>query len=198
MIGESLMSGFVGAVIGGVITGGFTLYGIWRSEKFARSSSSANEAELVTALLQAIHDELEVVFDRYRAQAAPLVEALGDNEPFLVYFPIASDYFTVFNGNAHLIGRVRDHDLRRSIVRTYVVSKGLVDSFRMNNHMLMEYERAHELAAATQLPADLATRTAKLEGLVKYGSALKKDHYEATRERDELFRRFHKRGVLKE
>ena len=35
---ESLMSGLIGALAGGLITGGFTIYAINRTETFAKSS----------------------------------------------------------------------------------------------------------------------------------------------------------------
>ena len=68
---ESLMSGLIGALAGGLITGGFTIYAINRTETFAKSSAAENEAGLVRSLLHAIHDELEVVFERYRRHVAP-------------------------------------------------------------------------------------------------------------------------------
>ena len=193
---ESLMSGLIGALAGGLITGGFSIYAINRTETFAKSSAAENEAGLVRSLLHAIHDELEVVFERYRRHVAPQVEALQPNTPFALFFPVNNDYFTVFNGNAHLVGKIKDHDLRRSLVRTYVLAKGLVDTFRMNNHMLAELERAEELAAATGLESDERVRRERYAALCDYGALIQKDHYEALSAYEDLFRRLHKNGVL--
>ena len=51
-------------------------------------------------------------------------------------FMASNDYFTVYTSNAFLIGQIKNNDLRKAIVRTYTLSKSLLDSLRINNHFV--------------------------------------------------------------
>ena len=94
---------------------------------FRGQAEIAKEKEdlLIKGLLQALHDEIEIVFGRYQQVLGDKVDALNEDDPLLIYYPIISDFFTVYNGNASLIGRIPDHDLRRKIIKTYTLGKGL-------------------------------------------------------------------------
>ena len=73
------------------------------------------------------------------------VESLKEGEPLLVYYPLVSDFFTVYNGNSFLIGRIPYNDLRKQIIKTYTLAKGMADSFRMNNDLNQKFENWQQI-----------------------------------------------------
>jgi hypothetical protein len=148
--------------------------------------------------MQALHDELDSVFEQYQANMGAFVEALADGAPLLRYYPVISNYFVVFDSNAFLIGRVEDNDLRKLLVWTYVRAKALMDSFRMNNEILARYENWLALAAQTGSPIHQQYVQGTYDGLVQYARGIKTSHVELKKSVAQLMRMLHKQGVLHE
>jgi len=121
-----------GAIIGGLITGYFALKTTKKAHENQLEQVTQNEKKLIQGLLQAIHDEVETVFERYQENMGAKLESLKDGEALLLYYPLVSDFFTVYNGNSFLLGRIPDNDLRKQIIKTYTLAKGMVDSYRLN------------------------------------------------------------------
>ncbi len=69
-----------------------------------------------------------------------------------MYYPLTQDYFTVYQSNAHLIGEIQNEDLRGLIILTYSAAKGVVDSYRYNNHIVEKHEHWDWVAAETKNP----------------------------------------------
>lgn len=57
------------------------------------------------------------------------------------YYPLTQDYFTTYQSNAHLIGEIENDDLRNLIIEMYSEAKGVVDSYRYNNHIVGQHEQ---------------------------------------------------------
>ena len=195
---DSLMSGLIGAVIGGILTGVFSIIAVNRTEKHNRDSQAEADSKILKGLLQALHDELESIFERYQETMGAHIESLPEEQPLLMYYPVMNDFFTVYNANAFLIGRIEDNDLRKSLVRTYVLAKGLVDSYRMNNELLSKFEHWDALFAETNNPVHQQHAQAQCDALVTYGTQLKKGHADVKKCVQDLMRMLHKRGVLHE
>lgn len=193
---DSLLSGFVGAIVGGLLAGGFSLWAVYATERIARQNRTDQDNKVIKGLLQALHDELDVIFNRYQVTMGSRLEALPKGNPLLSFYPVISDFFTVYNANASLIGHIDDHDLRRALVRTYVLAKGLVDSFRMNNEMLAKYEYWNALVEETKLPVHQQKQAACHKALVEYAVLLKQSHAEVVASQQDLMRMLYKRGVL--
>ena len=121
-------SAITGALLGGLITGWFALRSTDKAYKNQLKQACENEDKLIKGVLQAIHDEVETVFERYQETMGAGLESLKEGEPLLMYYPLVSDYFTVYNGNSFLIGRIPDNDLRKQIIKTYTLAKGMIDS----------------------------------------------------------------------
>ncbi|MCW5626852.1 MAG: hypothetical protein KIT73_19195 [Burkholderiales bacterium] len=195
---DSLMSGLIGAVIGGVLTGVFSIIAVNKTEKHNRDSQAEADSRVLKGLLQALHDELESIFERYQETMGVHIESLPEGKPLLTYYPVINDFFTVYNANAFLIGRIENNDLRKSLVRTYILAKGLVDSYRMNNELLSKFEHWHALSAETNNPVHQQYAQDQFDALVTYGTQLKKGHIDVKKCVLDLMRMLHKRGVLHE
>jgi hypothetical protein len=191
-------SAITGAVIGGVITGYFALKSTNNAHKNLLKQASLNEEKLIQGLLQAIHDEIETVFERYQETMGARLEALKDGEALLLYYPLVSDFFTVYNGNSFLIGRIPDNDLRKQIIKTYTLGKGMVDSFRMNNDMNQKFEYWHQVFQESKNEIHQQKAAAQLHALIEYAKQLKTRHQQVKEETTQLLRSLRKHGVLSE
>lgn len=195
---SSFGSAITGAIVGGLITGYFALETTKRSFKNQRAHADENEAKLIKGLLQAIHDEIETVYDRYQETMGSRLESLGDGGALAFYYPLVSDFFAVYNGNSFLIGRIPDNDLRKQIIKTYTLSKGMVDSFRLNNDLVQKFEHSNKVFEETQQEVHKQHAIAHYNALVEYAKTLKQGHAALKQEVSNLLRVLRKHGVLSE
>jgi hypothetical protein len=120
-----------GAVVGGIITGLFSLFVQWQAAGYQRRRDRETEREAVNRTLQAVATE----FDTFRAK---FLQALkrdfvepDPNAPFIhlpKVPPLAQPFFAIFDSNAAVLGLVMDTALRRQIVVTYFTLKSLIDT----------------------------------------------------------------------
>ncbi|HLA75641.1 MAG TPA: hypothetical protein VJM76_06990 [Gammaproteobacteria bacterium] len=189
---DALLSSGIGAFIGSALT----LAGAYIVHSLEKAESAREEVEHLFGLLQAIHDEIETLWESYLGSVGAHAEALRDNTPLLLFWPITQDYFTIYNTNASFIGKIKDHDLRKQIVATYAKARGLIDSYRMNNDLVQKWEYAHLLYQESQNQIHQTNAQARHQSLIQYASEIKKRHDELKLMVSELLRRLRKEGVL--
>jgi hypothetical protein len=187
-----------GAIVGGLIAGYYSLRATREAHRHQKILAEENEKLIISSLLQALHDELETVFDRYQEGMGHRVESLGDQQPLAFYYPLVSDFFTVYHGNSFLLGRIKDNDLRKNIIKTYTLAKGMVDSFRMNNDLVQKVEHWESIYAETQLTAHLHKYQVQYQSLIDYAKTLKEMHYDLKNNVKSTIRMLMKHGVLSE
>ena len=187
-----------GAIVGGLITGFFAIKATTKSFEHQKEHADENEKKLIMGLLQAIHDEMETINERYQETMGAKLESLSDGEALDYYYPLVSDYFTVYNGNSFLIGRIPDNDLRKQIIKTYTMAKGMVDSLRLNNDLVGKSEHSNKIFEETQLEVHKQHTIAHLASLVDYANTLKSTHSDLKKEIYNLLRELRKNGVLNE
>lgn len=124
------------------------------------------------------------------------VEALPQGSPLNELFPVSSDYFTIFNSNAARIGAIPDPDLRKALVRAYVLAKALVDTFRMNNELINRREHFAALAVETGQPLHQQHADGYTQTLVAYADSVRNSHNETKAAVTSLLRELRTRGVL--
>lgn len=188
----------IGAIIGGLIAGYYSSRATKTAHQNQKELADENEAHIIRSLLQAIHDELETVFDNYQENMGHRIESLNDGGAILFYYPLVSDFFSVYNGNTFLLGRIKDNDLRKNIIKTYTLGKGMIDSFRMNNDLLQKYEHWDAVYSETKLQVHLDKAVAKHQELVEYAKALKQQHFTLKENIKNTLRSLVKSGVLNE
>ena len=191
-------SAITGALVGGFVAGYFSLEATKRSFKNERAHSDENEEKLIKGLLQAIHDEIETVYERYQDTMGSKLESLEDGEALNFYYPLVSDFFSVYNGNTFLLGRIPDNDLRKQIIKTYTLSKGMVDSFRLNNDLVGKFEHSNKIFEETGEEVHKQHAIAHYNSLIEYANTLKQSHQELKQEIMNLLRVLRKHGVLSE
>lgn len=163
----------ISALLGAGIAGYFSNKATRDTLLEQRKRDEENERTLIYSTLCAIHAEMECVLARYMDSMGLRIEELPDNEPLLFYYPLSSDYFSVFNGNSSLIGRIKNENLRKQIIKTYILAKGVVDSYKLNNDLLINYERLTRLHEETNNPTHHEQAKYYYEGLVEYSGGIK-------------------------
>lgn len=183
---EQLISNLLSALVGGFIAGYFSLRAVQKSIDREKEKMHEDDRKMEFGLLQAIHDEIDIVWESYATSTAPQLESLGDGKPFLFTYPIGQDYFPVYKGNTAVISRIKDNDLRRQIVSVYTQASGLIDSFRMNNELVRRFE------------TDKANAAVHFQGCVVYAKSLKAAHLRLKGDVTKLLRELNKKGVISE
>jgi hypothetical protein len=194
----SFCSAIIAGSVGGLITGYFMLRSTQKSFDNQKEQLELNEAKLIKGLLQAIHDEVETLLERYQDTMGPRLDSLKDGEVLAYYYPLMSDYFTVYDGNSFLIGRIPDNDLRKQIIKSYTLAKAMIDSFRFNNDLLQKYEHSLMIFQETQQELHKQRAQAYYQSLVEYAKRLKQGHDTLKQETLVLLRTLRKYGVLNE
>ena len=183
-------------LVGGLIAGFFSMWATKQAHDHALKRQARQEESAVKALLQALHDEIETLWDRYMNGVGVLLEALKDGQAFHYYYVAHQDYFTVYRENSTLLGKIKDADLRKALVKTYTQAKGLLDSYALHNHFLQEFERWTFLYQETKVQAHQQAANAQMQVLLGMVPKLKQSHAELKASVEDILRRLRKTGVL--
>lgn len=193
-----LMSGLIGAIVGAFVAGYCSIKATEIAHRNQKTQSEENEKRLLVGLLQSIHDEIETVFEGYQETMGAKLESLSEGDGLIWYYPLVSDYFTIYNSNGFLIGKISSNDLRKQIIKTYTLAKGMIDSYRMNNDLVGKFEYANKLSEETGSVVHKNQANARYSGLIEYAKTLKESHKELKSEVSGLLRELRKNGVLNE
>ncbi|WP_025040876.1 hypothetical protein [Nitrosospira briensis] len=175
---NALILMLAGNVVPTLIGGGLTLAGVCLAHRFQKKEAAERDNEHVRGLLQAFHDEIQTLWEIYKAGAGADIVALANNEPMLSHWPLTQDYFTIYNTNASSIGKIKNQELRRQIITTYTKARTMIDSIRLNNDLLHKLEHDCFLFRETPSPANESNASASRNALVGYATALKQSHSE--------------------
>jgi hypothetical protein len=107
---------------------------------------------LIDALLHALQEEVETLLEIARMNA-PSTETVPDGKPYERLFTAKQDYFTVYHANVALVMQIKNAELRRSILKTYLRAKGLLDSASMNRLYLERYHYLQSTFLKTRDPS---------------------------------------------
>jgi hypothetical protein len=92
---------------------------------------------------------------------------------FNYYYPLSQNYFIIYEQNAKLIGGIKDYNLSSLIIECYVLMKGLVDSFGLNNALVSRLENAQLLFNKTHSKEDAKVVLSLIKSLYNYSNQLK-------------------------
>ncbi|MFH1692092.1 MAG: hypothetical protein ABIC68_05965 [Candidatus Omnitrophota bacterium] len=165
---------FLGVLIGGL----FTLKGVEKAHELDLKRERSAEKKLIDSFLQMIRTELEAIWSQYQISMGRQVEALKEDQPLLVIFPVAGNYFSVYENNTNLLGRVKEENLRELIVIVYIKAKAMLDAFKLNNEMIKEFEKFSRVSQNETDKTIKAFSDARLISLKEYAALIKKGHKE--------------------
>lgn len=186
-------------MIASAVTGGFTLWGAY--EAVSRTADNAKREkrdqlrEDMAATLQALKTEISTLLGRHMDSVGTQLAASPPGTPFLHLYPVFSEYFGIYRANTAFIGRIHDEELRSSIVRTYTMMIGFVDSFQMNNEMVRYAMEAETQHATIKSPASEQILQNRMSLLSNYGDSLRTYQGKLLTEVGTLMDLFRARGI---
>jgi len=101
----------------------------------------ADDENETRAFVEAIREEVQAAWDGYSTEIHPALLALPDGQPFNVVYPVSTETFPIYENGASMVGKIDDPELRRTIVKTYSLARGLISTFQLNNSLLTEYKQ---------------------------------------------------------
>ena len=138
------------AIVGGWIAGRYAVHAQKHAAKEQRQSDLEAERRAVNGTLQAIKPELEVFntelvgelkrkfgdWDQQKPNEAQQDERVPFNIP-----SVTQNYFTVYDLNAGMLGRITKAELTKKIVTTYARAKSLMDAVNYYAPRYQEWDR---------------------------------------------------------
>ncbi|BEN01845.1 hypothetical protein SMETH2_19760 [Serratia marcescens] len=170
---SNLISGLLGAVIGGL----FTLWGTLIEGRRQNKSQELAALEKRKHVLVGVRSEITTLLEIYRDRVYDKIEAHQDGNVFNIIFPITQNNFIFYEQNALALSCVSEATLRET-VRFYGSAKSLVDSYKMNNDALRQIEEVATIAADSKNDVHRIRYEALYQMCIEVGKGLKEIHTE--------------------
>lgn len=170
------LMGAATSLLGAFVGGMFSIAASRRAELRDRDKERRLAEREIQNLLDAIEVELEALWGFHYRRLGSLLETMPDDALIELYYPITNDYFTIYNSNAVMIGRIRDGALRAAIVVVYNKCKKVAQTFAYNNALFTEYQelRFHP-ADYPNIEARLASKRGEMLAVAR---VIRADHVE--------------------
>jgi len=133
---SSSFTALIGAFIGGV----FMLRGVDREAKITRAEAERESLELQLSVLKGVKGEIFTLINLYNKRMKNHIDNITSAEMLFISFPIGDDNFTFYEKNANIVAKLND-DSRDSIIKIYTYARSLIQSFKGNNQLIVEYEK---------------------------------------------------------
>ena len=163
-------------LMAGLVTGACMWVALVLQYKHERDLLAEKEASEVKSFVHAVMVEVETLWEVYQEGAGKRLEALEKGKAFMYFYPISQDYFTVYNGNSFLVGKVNHPRLRRAIVETYTKARGLIDGFYLNNDMVQKWNHLDLMRQDSQNPMLIHMMWMQEQSLVHHAVKLREIH----------------------
>lgn len=168
------LSSFITALIGAIIGGWFTLKGVDREAKITRAAAEKDSLELQLSVLKGIKGEIFTLMNIYNKRMQNHIDSISPGEMLLIKFPVGDDNFTFYEQNAKIIAKLNDA-ARDSIINIYTYARSLIQSFKGNNQLVVDYEKILFDMADNNKDKKMYERlhTAKIAVMVDYAQGIK-------------------------
>lgn len=102
------------------------------------------------------------------------IDNIGPVKTLLINFPVGDDNFTFYEQNAKIIAKLND-SARDSIINIYTYARSLIQSFKGNNQLVVDYEKILFDMADNNKNKDMYERlhAAKVDTMVDYAQGIK-------------------------
>ncbi|ECX5877043.1 hypothetical protein H0K60_004504 [Salmonella enterica] len=168
------LSSFITALIGAVIGGWFTLKGVDREAKITRAVAEKDSLELQLSVLKGIKGEVITLINLYNKRMRNHIDSIDAGKMLLISFPVGDDNFTFYEQNANIIAKLNDA-ARDSITNIYTYARSLIQSFKGNNQLVVDYEKILFDMADNNKNKDMYERlyAAKIDVMIDYAQGIK-------------------------
>ena len=169
------VASLLSALLGGLIAARATKKATERALRESLVVQSDNRRQRLRGVILGIQAELEVIWETYRIEMEPDISNLKEGEGIWTTLPMYEEYFTVYESNCELIGQIPDDELRKAIIRAYMMAKSLVNAHKLNNQLIAR----HTEFEMHNAPAFMVSR-AKNE-VLNYGIQIQLTYLEAVK-----------------
>lgn len=168
------LSSFITALIGAIIGGMFTLRGVDREAKITRAEAEKESLELQLSVLKGIKGEIFTLVSLYNKRMQNHIDNIEPGKMLLINFPVGDDNFTFYEQNAKIIAKLND-GARDSIINIYTYARSLIQSFKGNNQLVVEFEKIYFDMADNNKDKEMYEKlyTAKIKVMVDYAQGIK-------------------------
>lgn len=166
------IAALIAAVIGGKMTADSSSKSVSQTLRGQERRDKERQQELILGVLEATYEELNEFWkDHTKGVKKYWEEEFEKKGYFSAHIEISSNYCIVYNSNANYIGQVPNSELRREIVKVYILLGELISGYKLNNRVLIEREKAID-AGNRELLHDIEHH------LRQNGPKLKKEYYD--------------------
>ena len=143
-MGCKLLPNEISALIGG----GLALMGVFIGLGIQYLVDESREKKIIRGFLQTIQEDLTIIWDNLNEGTKDLWKEFekekkeGKTPLFSGNVSVSPDYLAIYHSNANLIGRVKNSNLRRKIVKAYASLQGLLEGYKVNSWRLDEKSKA--------------------------------------------------------
>jgi len=166
----------IASIIGAAIAGFCSLRATQNAHKNELKKQGQYQKKAIQNLLQSLNEEITILWKTYLWGVGNELEKLDDGQPLNIYYPLTQEYLTVYNNNSDLIGSIDNNELRSAIVEAYTMARSLIDSYRLNNDFVHQYEHWHWVSTETKNPLHVTRANAQLVALTNYAEKIKEIH----------------------
>jgi len=114
-------------IIAGILAISGTIAGAICANLLNKRSEQRNEANFEKSIIKSLESELKTIYNLYGDSFINDLENLNDGEMFLWQYTARQDFFTIFHSNGIFIGKIKDEELRNSIIKTYITLKKFLE-----------------------------------------------------------------------
>ena len=134
---KNLLPSIIGALIGGLLTMISAVFTLNNQHDNDQRKAEAEEKKAIDSLLKSIYSEVDALWKQYLVGIEYWngFKNWSKGEAIVGQLPISGNYFMVYKNSSHLIGGIREDNLRNDIIRFYLQAKGLMDTWEMNNFL---------------------------------------------------------------
>lgn len=137
------IAALIAAVIGGKMTADSSRKSVSQTLKGQERRDKERQQQLILGVLEAIHEELNEFWkDHTKGVGEYWDEKFEKKGYFSAHIEISSNYCIMYNSNANYIGQIPNSELRREIVKVYMLLGELISGYKLNTRALIDLEKA--------------------------------------------------------
>lgn len=170
---NEMISGLIGAIVGGL----FTLWGTLIEGRRQERNNEADSKEKKRNVLIGVKTEITTLLELYQSRMMNYMEQYNGDGPFELIFPITQNNFSFYESNAFYLTSTNEVTLKVTVA-FYSSARSLVDSFKYNNLIIEDLIKKNTLYHESQLEIHLLDLQNKIAMATDYGKGLKAIHSE--------------------
>lgn len=163
-----MLSGIIGAFIGGL----FSLSALFFQRRMEKKEKIIEGKRRNITILNGVRTEIELITSLHRKRTDEYISEHISGTAFDYFYKIEQNYFVFFEKNANHIADLTQSSVN-SIINFYMICKGLIDSFSLNNDFLLERIKVnHSLALYPENENYKNLMNGMIEIGIKYSEAI--------------------------